>query len=69
MLMQLVTLLPLSELDHATSGEYLTIFNSSIFYGPDVLTSSKYKANLFAGKFSANSTLDDMLHSLPDFSL
>ena len=39
-----------------------------LFNGPEVLTSSKDKANLFAGKFSANSTLDDTLHSLPDFS-
>ena len=38
-----------------------------LFNGPEVLTSSKDKANLFAGKFSANSTLDDTLHSLPDF--
>ena len=30
-------------------------------------TSSKDKANLFARKFSANSTLNDMLHSPPDF--
>ena len=39
-----------------------------LFNGPDVFTSAKDKANLFAGKFSANSTLDDTLHSIPDFS-
>ena len=38
-----------------------------LFNGPEVLTSSKDKANLFANKFSANSTLDDSFHSLPDF--
>ena len=73
MLMQLVTLLSLVLLDQETFGEYLALFlNSSIpprFNGPEVLTSSKDKANLFLGKVSANSTLGDTaVHSLPDFS-
>ena len=38
-----------------------------LFNGPEVLTSSKDKANLFANRFSTNSTLDDSLHPLPDF--
>ena len=48
---------------------YRYVFNSSPFNGPEVLTSSKDKASIFAGKFSANSTLDETLHSLPDFLL
>ena len=38
-----------------------------LFNGPEVLTSSKDKADLFAKKFSTNSTLDDSFHPLPDF--
>ena len=34
-----------------------------------MLTSSKNKANLFARNISSHSTLDNTLHSLPDFSL
>ena len=37
------------------------------FHGPEVLTSSKDKAELFAKLFSTNSTLDDSGHPLPDF--
>ena len=39
-----------------------------LFNGPEVLTSSKDKANLFANRFASNSTLDDSQHTLPDFS-
>ena len=35
--------------------------------GPEVLTTSKDKAEHFAQKFSRNSTLDDTGHPLPDF--
>ena len=38
-----------------------------LFNGPEVLTSSKDKANLFANRFASNSTLDDSQHTLPDF--
>ena len=38
-----------------------------LFHGPEVLTSSKDKAELFAKLFSTNSTLDDSGHPLPDF--
>ena len=38
-----------------------------LFNGPEVLTTSTDKANLFAGNFSYNSTLDDSYQLLPDF--
>lgn len=38
-----------------------------LFNGPEVLTSSYDKANLFASIFSSNSSLDDSGHDLPDF--
>ena len=38
-----------------------------IFNGPEVLTSSKDKADLFCDCFSQNSTLDDANHPLPNF--
>ena len=38
-----------------------------LFNGPEVLTSSRDKAELFAKMFSTNSTLDDSDHELPDF--
>ena len=38
-----------------------------LFHGPEVLTSSKDKAELFAKLFSINSTLDDSGHPFPDF--
>ena len=40
-----------------------------LFNGPEVLTASMDKANLFARNFSNNSTLDDSFHALPDFPL
>ena len=40
---------------------------SPLFHGPEVLTSSKDKAELFVKLFSTNSTLDDSGHPLPDF--
>lgn len=40
-----------------------------LFNGPEVLTSSKDKAELFANLFSANSTLDDTDHPVPEFLL
>ena len=64
MLVQLVTLLSLSVLDQEVNKCSIP----QLFNGPDVLTSSKEKANRFTRKFSANSTLDDTLHSFPDFS-
>ena len=39
-----------------------------LFNGPEVLTSSSDKANLFADLFSKNSTLDDSGHVPPDFA-
>ena len=38
-----------------------------LFNGPEVLTTSTDKANLFARNFSYNSTLDDSYQLLPDF--
>ena len=38
-----------------------------LFNGPEVLTSSKDKVELFAKLFSSHSTLDDCGHPLPDF--
>ena len=38
-----------------------------LFHGPEVLTTSKDKADLFARQFSTNSTLDDTGHPLPEF--
>ena len=38
-----------------------------LFNGPEVLTTSTDKANLFARNFSSNSTLDDGFQQLPDF--
>jgi len=38
-----------------------------LFNGPEVLTSSSDKANLFANLFSRNSTLEDSGHIPPDF--
>ena len=40
-----------------------------LFNGPEVLTSSKDKAELFANLFSSNSTLDDTDHPIPEFLL
>ena len=71
MLMQLVTVLPPKSIGSRDCWRISnTILTSSIphFNGADVLTSSKDKANLFAAKFATNSTLDDTLHSHPDFS-
>lgn len=38
-----------------------------LFHGPEVLSTSKDKAELFARQFSTNSTLDDTGHPLPEF--
>ena len=38
-----------------------------LFNRPDVLTSSKDQAYLFAAMFSTNSTLNDTLYSIPNF--
>ena len=40
-----------------------------IFNGPEVLSSSKDKAELFSNIFSTNSTLDDSGHAVPEFPL
>ena len=40
-----------------------------LFHGSDVLTSSKDKAELFATKFSTNTTLNSSFHDLPEFPL
>ena len=39
-----------------------------LIHGPEVLTSSKDKAQVFARQFASNSTLDDRNHPLPDFA-
>ena len=39
----------------------------SIINGPEIISSSLDKAKLFASIFSANSTLDDSNHPLPEF--
>ena len=71
MLKQLVTLL------HIGSRDFWRICNSvlnrgkstipPLFNGPEVLTTSTDKANLFARNFSYNSTLDHSYQLLPDF--
>ena len=38
-----------------------------LFHGPEVVSSSRNKVELFAKLFSSNSTLDDSGHMLPDF--
>ena len=38
-----------------------------LFNGPEVLSSSKDKAELFSNLFSSNSTLDDSDHAIPEF--
>ena len=63
MMMQLITM-PLGILDHKIFAKCSI---PPLFNGPWVLTSSKDKANLFARKFSANFTLNDTMHILPDF--
>ena len=69
-LMKLVTIAS----QHIGSRDFWRISNSiqssipPIFNGPEVLTpSSKDKANFFARKLSANSTLYDTLHGIPIF--
>ena len=54
---------------HIGSRDFWKISDSipPLFNVPEVLTSSKDKADLFAWKFSVNSTLGNTLHILPDF--
>ena len=63
----------LSLSDFTTSGGFATVFLTGgslpyqLFNGPEVLTTSTDKANLFARIFSCNSTLDDGSQQLPVF--
>ena len=65
MLKQLVALLHLSLLDLVTSGVFAAAFLTGrillppLFNGTEIMRTSTDKANLFAGNFSCNPTLDD----------